>query len=52
VDDKKLRFSPSDFEKQRGDYGIRREFQAYTIHLKECSKKVQKMLEGLGFKVG
>jgi erythronate-4-phosphate dehydrogenase len=46
-----LRFSPSDFEKQRGDYRTRREFQAFTIKLNGGTKKVCKMLEGLGFKV-
>jgi erythronate-4-phosphate dehydrogenase len=50
-DDFKLRFSPSDFEKQRGDYPLRREFLAYRIALKGGSKKVHKMLEGLGFYV-
>jgi erythronate-4-phosphate dehydrogenase len=46
-----LRFSPSDFEKQRGNYRIRREFTAFTIRLNGGTKKVRKMLEGLGFKV-
>jgi erythronate-4-phosphate dehydrogenase len=46
-----LRFSPSDFEKQRGDYRIRREFRAFTIKLNGGTKKVRKMLEDLGFKV-
>jgi erythronate-4-phosphate dehydrogenase len=50
-DDLKLRFSPADFEQQRGDYRIRREFPAFTIHLKGGSKKVQKMLTELGFKI-
>jgi erythronate-4-phosphate dehydrogenase len=46
-----LRFSPSDFEKQRGDYMIRREFTAYTIKLNGGTKHVRKILEQLGFKV-
>ena len=50
-DDIKLRFSPSDFEKQRGDYPLRREFTSYRINLKGGTKKVQKMLEVLEFKV-
>ena len=50
-DDIKLRFSPSDFEKQRGDYPLRREFPSYRINLKGWTKNVQKMLEGLGFKI-
>ena len=51
VDDLKLRFSPSDFEKLRGEYPIRREFTSYKIDLNGGSKKVQKMLEELGFKI-
>jgi erythronate-4-phosphate dehydrogenase len=50
-DNIRLRFSPSDFEKQRGEYRIRREFSAYTIRLNGGTKKVRKMLEGLRFKV-
>jgi len=50
-DDIKLRFYPSDFEKQRGDYPLRREFPAYTVILKGGTKNVRKMLEGIGFKV-
>jgi erythronate-4-phosphate dehydrogenase len=48
-DDLKLRFSPSDFEKQRGDYPQRREFPSYRINLKGGTKSVQKKLESLGF---
>jgi len=50
-DNIRLRFSPSDFEKQRGEYGIRREFSAYTVRMNGGTKKVRKMFEGLGFKV-
>ncbi|MCX6253670.1 MAG: 4-phosphoerythronate dehydrogenase PdxB [Bacteroidia bacterium] len=50
-DDIKLRFSPSDFEKQRGDYQLRREFASYRIKLKGGTKKSQKTLEDLGFRV-
>ncbi len=46
-----LRFSPSDFEKQRGDYRLRREFTAYTVKLNGGTKNTRKMLELLGFKV-
>ena len=48
-DDIKLRFSPSDFEKHRDEYPVRREFQSYSINLKGGTRKVQKMLENLGF---
>jgi erythronate-4-phosphate dehydrogenase len=46
-----LRFSPSDFEKQRGDYRLRREFPAYTINLKVGTKQISRLLKELGFKV-
>ncbi len=46
-----LRFNPSDFEKQRGDYRIRREFPAYTINLIGGTKQVKSKLEDLGFTV-
>lgn len=50
-DNMALRFSPADFEKQRGEYRIRREFGAFTIRLNGGTKRIRKMLEGLGFKV-
>jgi erythronate-4-phosphate dehydrogenase len=50
-DDIKLRFSPSDFEKQRGDYPIRREFPSYSVNLKNCSWESRKILESFGFRV-
>lgn len=50
-DDIRLRLSPKDFEKQRGDYRIRREFAAYTVRLRNCSAEVREMLRNLGFKV-
>jgi erythronate-4-phosphate dehydrogenase len=46
-----LRFSPYDFEKQRGDYRLRREFPAYTIKLKVGTKQISKLLKELGFQV-
>jgi erythronate-4-phosphate dehydrogenase len=50
-DDIKLRFSPSDFEKQRGDYPLRREFPTYSISLKQGSDHVNKLLREFGFNV-
>ena len=50
-DDIKLRFSPSDFEKSRDEYPVRREFPAFIINLIGGTKKVQKMLEDIGFKI-
>ncbi|MGD0341715.1 MAG: 4-phosphoerythronate dehydrogenase PdxB [Bacteroidales bacterium] len=46
-----LRFSPSDFEKQRGNYRVRREFPAYNVKLANGSNQAKKILSGLGFKV-
>jgi erythronate-4-phosphate dehydrogenase len=50
-DDTKLRFSPADFEKQRGGYPLRREFTSYSIDLKGGNKDIQKILKDIGFKV-
>ena len=46
-----LRFAPADFEKLRGDYGIRREFKAYQVKLNGGTKATRKILEQIGFKV-
>lgn len=51
-DDIRLRLSPKDFEKQRGDYRLRREFTAYTLKLKNTGKEMRKMLQDLGFRTG
>ncbi|MGC1391360.1 MAG: 4-phosphoerythronate dehydrogenase PdxB [Bacteroidales bacterium] len=50
-DDSKLRLSPADFEKLRGDYPIRREFPAYTVELSGGSEKVREILNELGFRI-
>jgi len=50
-DDKILRNSPETFEKQRGDYRIRREFDNYFIQPANCNSKVVKKLKKLGFKI-
>jgi erythronate-4-phosphate dehydrogenase len=44
-----LRFAPSDFEKLRGDYPCRREFNSYTINLHGATQEIQQILEALGF---
>jgi erythronate-4-phosphate dehydrogenase len=46
-----LRFSPSDFEKQRGNYRLRREFPAFSVYLTHASAKSKKVLKGLGFSI-
>jgi erythronate-4-phosphate dehydrogenase len=49
-DSDNLRRTPSDFEKLRGDYPLRREFASYTVELKNGSPKISQMLETIGFK--
>ena len=39
-----LLHSPTDFEKLRGDYRIRREFTSYSVELKNGSERVQQIL--------
>ncbi len=51
MDDLKLRFAPSDFEKQRGEYPPRREFPAFTVNLKNGNKSIHMILESMGFKM-
>lgn len=48
-DDERLRKSPSTFEKQRGDYPLRREFPAYSVLVKSGSESVRNKLESLAF---
>jgi len=50
-DDKRLRKSPDTFEKQRGEYPIRREFSHYNVILKKCKSKVNKRLKMLRFNI-
>ena len=48
-DSERLRNSPSTFEKQRGDYPLRREFPVFSV---ECSdNEVRGALAKLGFKI-
>ncbi|MDR2040352.1 MAG: 4-phosphoerythronate dehydrogenase PdxB [Bacteroidales bacterium] len=48
-DDGRLRVSPGTFEKQRGNYPVRREFEAYTIQLKNEHSGIGEQLVSLGF---
>jgi erythronate-4-phosphate dehydrogenase len=50
-DSNRLKNSPSAFEKQRGDYQVRREFPVYTLVLKNVPGKVRIVLKKLGFKL-
>ena len=48
-DDKRLRTSVAEFESQRGNYPLRREFTSYSLKLYGCSREVTGILERLGF---
>jgi erythronate-4-phosphate dehydrogenase len=50
ADDSRLRENPETFEKQRGDYPVRREFHAYQLAVNEnYPESSVKQLEKLGF---
>jgi erythronate-4-phosphate dehydrogenase len=51
TDNTRLRQSPSDFEKIRGDYPLRREFTSYSVDLKNGSESVKKLISNLGFRI-
>ncbi len=50
-DDEALKDSPHLFEKLRGDYPVRREFNTYTIKAKNIEKGTSDKLDKLGFKI-
>jgi erythronate-4-phosphate dehydrogenase len=50
-DDRRLRTTPAEFEKQRGDYPLRREFNAYTLDLANSWPEIKRSCRKLGFKV-
>jgi erythronate-4-phosphate dehydrogenase len=50
-DDQKLRSSINTFEKQRGDYPVRREFPAYIVRLKNEHSGIGQLLMKMGFRV-
>ncbi len=50
-DDARLRASPQEFEQLRGNYPLRREFPAYTVHLNQSDRNLAKQLEKIGFRV-
>jgi erythronate-4-phosphate dehydrogenase len=50
-DDARLRASVGTFEKQRGDYPVRREFPAFTVAGKFSNPKVIDKLKRIGFKI-
>jgi erythronate-4-phosphate dehydrogenase len=50
-DDKKLRDNPSGFERQRGEYPVRREFTSYSVRLENVKSPVAEKLAAIGFKL-
>jgi erythronate-4-phosphate dehydrogenase len=50
-DNGRLKFNPRTFEKQRGDYPVRREFPVYTVNVKNVDEKALAILSGLGFQL-
>jgi erythronate-4-phosphate dehydrogenase len=48
-DDRQFRKNPSCFEKQRGNYPVRREFPSYILNLSHASPEAAGILESLGF---
>jgi len=48
-DDGKLRASLASFEQQRDEYPVRREFEAFTVKLKNVIPIIEKRLQSLGF---
>jgi erythronate-4-phosphate dehydrogenase len=51
-DDERLKKSPQEFETQRGDYPVRREFHAYMADIKNGRQEMKDRLRELGFKIG
>ena len=49
TDDELLRFSPHLFEKLRGDYPVRREFESYTVKALNAGKETTEKLKKMGF---
>jgi len=51
-DHQKLLQSVDSFEKQRGDYPLRREFANYAVNLGNQNSSLEKTIKALGFKLG
>jgi erythronate-4-phosphate dehydrogenase len=51
ADDRRLRTSPQTFEKQRGEYPLRREFPSYRVRLSGASGAFLQMIKTLGFNI-
>ncbi len=50
-DNDELKNSPGLFEKLRGDYPVRREFDSYCIKAKNIESKTLEKLKALGFAI-
>jgi erythronate-4-phosphate dehydrogenase len=50
-DSERLKQSPETFEKQRGDYPLRREFPVFTLELSEVDEALARLLSQLGFQI-
>lgn len=50
-DSERLKQSPETFEKQRGDYPVRREFPVFTLELSEVDEALARILSQLGFQI-
>ena len=50
-DDNNLRNSVGTFEKQRGNYPVRREFPFYKIKTINCRKEIENKLKQIGFQI-
>lgn len=50
ADDARLRSSPGTFEKQRGEYPLRREFPTYTLTLLHAHDDLVSVVQAVGFK--
>jgi erythronate-4-phosphate dehydrogenase len=50
-DNNRLKFYPRTFEKQRGDYPIRREFPIYSVKAENVSEAALEIIAGLGFQI-
>jgi erythronate-4-phosphate dehydrogenase len=51
IDDGILRNSAETFEKQRGNYPVRREFPFYKIKTENCINEIENKLKDLGFQI-
>jgi len=51
TDDARLRLSPATFEKQRGDYPLRREFPTFTAKLLNARSDLESVVQSIGFKL-